>query len=102
MRKCSRYSKLCLAAVISTFAVKESHTESTAGIHDADIVIIGGGIVGASLALHLSSRPHDLPLSIIVLDKGFVGSGASGNEAFNFWRSSFSSELSRFECWNSL
>ena len=40
----------------------------------ADVIIIGGGIVGSSLALRVSQKGH----SVILLDKGRVGEEASG------------------------
>jgi sarcosine oxidase subunit beta len=44
----------------------------------ADIVILGAGVMGASIAFHLAQRK---PGSIIVLDKDHVGHGASGRSS---------------------
>lgn len=43
----------------------------------ADIAIVGGGIVGATLATFLAGAGRD----VVVLEAGFVGSGASGRNA---------------------
>jgi glycine/D-amino acid oxidase-like deaminating enzyme len=43
----------------------------------ADIAIVGGGIVGATLATLLASAGRD----VVVLEAGYVGSGASGRNA---------------------
>jgi sarcosine oxidase subunit beta len=44
----------------------------------ADIVIVGAGVMGTSIAFHLAQRK---PGSIIVLDKNYVGHGASGRSS---------------------
>ena len=46
----------------------------------ADVVIIGGGIMGLSIAWNLArlSRAERDPLSIVVLDKSYLCGGASG------------------------
>ncbi len=41
----------------------------------ADVVIIGGGATGTSIAFHLAARGVR---DVIVVDKGFVASGATG------------------------
>jgi sarcosine oxidase, subunit beta len=43
----------------------------------ADVIIIGGGVHGASLAFHLAQRG----VKAIVLEKQFVGSGATGRSS---------------------
>ena len=44
----------------------------------ADIVILGAGVMGASIAFHLARRKAG---KIVVLDKDHVGSGASGRSS---------------------
>jgi sarcosine oxidase subunit beta len=44
----------------------------------ADIVILGAGVMGASIAFHLARRK---PGNIVVLDKDHVGSGGSGRSS---------------------
>lgn len=41
----------------------------------ADVVIIGGGIMGTSIALHLAEREVG---TVVVLEKRFLGAGSSG------------------------
>lgn len=56
-----------------------SYWERTAFIDQADVIIIGSGIVGLSAALHLKrQRPS---LSVTVLERGFLPSGASTKNA---------------------
>ena len=43
----------------------------------ADVIIIGGGVQGASLAFHLSRRGT----KVIVLEKSFIASGATGRSS---------------------
>ena len=43
----------------------------------ADIIIIGGGVQGASLAFHLAKRGT----KVIVLEKQFIGAGATGRSS---------------------
>ena len=56
-----------------------SYWERTAFIDDADIIIIGSGIVGLSAALHLKKRQPDL--KVLVLERGFLPTGASTKNA---------------------
>jgi glycine/D-amino acid oxidase-like deaminating enzyme len=44
----------------------------------ADVVIIGGGVTGASLAFHLAARGVR---DVIVVDKSFVASGGTGKSS---------------------
>ena len=44
----------------------------------ADIVILGAGVMGASIAFHLAQRK---PGKIVVIDKGHVGQGGSGRSS---------------------
>ncbi len=43
----------------------------------ADVIIIGGGVQGASLAFHLAQRG----VSVIILEKNFVAAGATGRSS---------------------
>ena len=56
-----------------------SYWERTAFIDDADVIIIGSGIVGLSAALHLKDREPNL--KVLVLERGFLPSGASTKNA---------------------
>src|SRR5215471_11562725 len=47
-------------------------------VETADVVIIGGGVIGASIAFHLTSRGMR---DVIVVDKSFVASGATGRSS---------------------
>lgn len=51
---------------------------NTNGARTADIVIIGAGVMGASIAFHLSQRKAG---RILVLDKDHVGRGGSGRSS---------------------
>lgn len=51
---------------------------TTNGTRTADIVIVGAGVMGASVAFHLARRR---PGRIIVIDKDHVGSGGSGRSS---------------------
>ena len=44
----------------------------------ADIVILGAGVIGASIAFHLATRKAG---RIVVIDKGHVGQGGSGRSS---------------------
>ncbi len=46
--------------------------------HTADIVILGAGVIGASIAFHLAKRKAG---KIVVIDKGHVGQGGSGRSS---------------------
>ncbi|MFI5136765.1 MAG: NAD(P)/FAD-dependent oxidoreductase [Sphingobacteriales bacterium] len=56
-----------------------SYWERTAFIDDADVIIIGSGVVGLSAALHLKKQQP--ALKVLVLDRGFLPSGASTKNA---------------------
>ncbi len=43
----------------------------------ADVIIIGGGVQGASLAFHLAQRG----VKVLVLEKQFIGAGATGRSS---------------------
>jgi gamma-glutamylputrescine oxidase len=56
-----------------------SYWERTAFIDNADVIIIGSGIVGLSAALHLKQKQPNL--KVTVLERGFLPSGASTKNA---------------------
>jgi glycine/D-amino acid oxidase-like deaminating enzyme len=56
-----------------------SYWEQTAFIDNADIIIIGSGIVGLSAALHLKKKQP--ALKVLVLERGFLPTGASTKNA---------------------
>jgi len=56
-----------------------SYWERTAFIDNADVIIIGSGIVGLSAALHLKRQQPNL--KVTVLERGFLPSGASTKNA---------------------
>ncbi len=56
-----------------------SYWERTAFIDNADIIIIGSGIVGLSAAIHLRKRQPKL--KVLVLERGFLPAGASTKNA---------------------
>lgn len=56
-----------------------SYWERTAFIDNADIIIIGSGIVGLSAALHLKQQQP--ALKVLVLERGFLPTGASTKNA---------------------
>lgn len=56
-----------------------SYWERTAFIDDADVIIIGSGLVGLSAALHLKKR--EPALKVLVLERGFLPTGASTKNA---------------------
>ena len=53
-----------------------SRNDST--VKTADIVILGAGVMGASIAFHLAKRNAG---KIVVVDKGHVGQGGSGRSS---------------------
>jgi gamma-glutamylputrescine oxidase len=56
-----------------------SYWERTSFIDNADVVIIGSGLVGLSAALHLKKRQP--ALKVLVLERGFLPTGASTKNA---------------------
>ena len=56
-----------------------SYWERTAFIDNADVIIIGSGLVGLSAALHLKKQQPDL--KVLVLERGFLPTGASTKNA---------------------
>jgi glycine/D-amino acid oxidase-like deaminating enzyme len=56
-----------------------SYWERTAFTDNADVIIIGSGIVGLSAALHLKNTQPNL--KVTVLERGFLPSGASTKNA---------------------
>jgi gamma-glutamylputrescine oxidase len=56
-----------------------SYWERSSFIDNADVIIIGSGLVGLSAALHL--KKNEPSLKILVLERGFLPSGASTKNA---------------------
>ena len=56
-----------------------SYWERSAFIDNADVIIIGSGLVGLSAALHL--KKQEPPLKVLVLERGFLPTGASTKNA---------------------
>src|ERR1700743_3295464 len=56
-----------------------SYWERSAFIDNADVIIIGSGLVGLSAALHL--KKLDPAQKVLVLERGFLPSGASTKNA---------------------
>jgi sarcosine oxidase subunit beta len=64
--------------------------------HTADVLIIGGGVQGASLAFHLTLRG----VKVVVLEKQFVGAGATGRSS-GLVRMHYDTELDSRLAWES-
>jgi sarcosine oxidase, subunit beta len=62
----------------------------------ADVLIIGGGVQGASLAFHLTLRG----VKVVVLEKQFVGAGATGRSS-GLVRMHYDTELDSRLAWES-
>lgn len=58
-------------------------------VENADVVVIGGGVVGLSVAYHLAKKGCP---RVIVLEKGLTGSGATGKSVGGI-RHQFSTEI---------
>lgn len=56
-----------------------SYWEKTAFTGNADVIVIGSGLVGLSAALHL--KRNEPSLKVLVLERGFLPSGASTKNA---------------------
>src|ERR1700759_3129272 len=56
-----------------------SYWERTAFIDNADVIVIGSGLVGLSAAMHLKMR--EPALKVLVLERGFLPTGASTKNA---------------------
>src|ERR1700754_3960910 len=56
-----------------------SYWEQTEFVNNADVIIIGSGIVGLSAALHLKKQQP--ALKVLVLERGFLPTGASTKNA---------------------
>lgn len=56
-----------------------SYWEQTAFIDNADVIVIGSGLVGLSAALHLKKQQP--ALKVLVLERGFLPTGASTKNA---------------------
>jgi len=56
-----------------------SYWERTAFVDNADVIIIGSGLVGLSAALHLKKQQP--ALKVLVLERGFLPTGASTKNA---------------------
>src|SRR6478752_9335175 len=54
------------------------NTRMVAKPETADIVILGAGVIGASIAFHLAQQKAG---KIVVIDKGHVGQGGSGRSS---------------------
>src|SRR5689334_23383618 len=46
------------------------HKESAACVHTTDFLIIGGGIIGSSIAYHIAAKGH----KVIVVERGDIAS----------------------------
>jgi sarcosine oxidase subunit beta len=53
-------------------------TASQNATRTADVIVLGAGVIGASIAFHLASRKAG---RVVVIDKGHVGQGASGRSS---------------------
>ncbi|HZY15460.1 MAG TPA: FAD-dependent oxidoreductase, partial [Ramlibacter sp.] len=51
----------------------------------ADVLIIGGGITGVTLADLLAGQKTDTPPKVVLLEAATLGSGATGNSTGNLY-----------------
>jgi sarcosine oxidase, subunit beta len=58
--------------------VSEGNSRTDSLVPTADIVILGAGVMGASIAFHLAKRKAG---KIVVIDRGHVGQGGSGRSS---------------------
>jgi len=58
--------------------MKNGNSRADSRITTADFVILGAGVMGASIAFHLAKRKAG---KIVVIDKGHVGQGGSGRSS---------------------
>jgi len=71
--------KLIAANTPIQMAHNYSYWEQTAFLNEADVIVIGSGIVGLNAALHLKTIQPSL--NVLVLERGFLPSGASTKNA---------------------
>jgi len=71
-----------VAGIVFLGGARVAHSKSGArrgGTGEADVVIVGAGVAGASVGLHLATAVKER--RVVVLERGFVGSEASGLSA---------------------
>lgn len=61
-------------AVWTANAAPAPHVDSLVGVHDVDVLVIGGGIAGMTTALHLAERN----VGVALIEAGQFGDGATG------------------------
>ncbi len=76
-------------------AITFSYWEHSAFIDNADVIIIGSGLVGLNAALHLKKRQP--ALNVLVLERGFLPTGASTKNAGFACFGSLSEQLALLE-----
>ena len=69
-----RRPKGLTSAVWTANAAPAPQVDSLVGVHDVDVLVIGGGIAGMTTALHLAERNVDVAL----IEAGQFGDGATG------------------------
>src|SRR6185369_12164163 len=71
----------------SRFRAVQPHANFRSGSSmpkEADVVVIGAGLTGASAAYHLIDAVRDRKLRVVVIDKGDPAGEASGRNGGNF------------------